>query len=106
MGSEVVTRSSDLLLDLPKSIPCAKAVATENEPLADPALAAARKYCHLVSNAADQPSNANVKQATHWAGGAFSRNRNAAVSRRWQARQSVRRFVRSHSPPPSTTGTM
>jgi len=36
----------------------------------------------------------------------LKRNRNAAVSRRWQARQSVRRLLRSHSPPPSTTGTM
>ncbi len=34
------------------------------------------------------------------------RRRNSAVSLRWQRRQTVRIFERSHSPPPSTTGTM
>src|SRR5277367_2516326 len=33
------------------------------------------------------------------------RRRSSAVTSRWQRRQSVRMFSRSHSPPPSTTGT-
>jgi hypothetical protein len=117
------------------SIPCAKSALDENQPLVNRApwrrveniaasnqmlrsKAAARTTdrvgCRYATGEMIMPLRSphvalNVGAGQCFQGVAsdgFSRNRNVAVSRRWQARQSVRRLLRSHSPPPSTTGTM